>query len=38
MFSWIWSLGGSLRTEYRKLFDVFTKKLTSGDIPLPANV
>ena len=35
IFAYIWSLGGSLRTEYRKPFDIFTKKLTNGDIPLP---
>lgn len=38
IFSYIWSLGGSLRTDYRKPFDIFTKKLTNGDIPLPTNV
>ncbi len=31
-------MGGSLRTEFRKPFDIFTKKLTNGDIPLPSGV
>ena len=35
VFSYLWSLGGSLTTEYRKPFDIFIKKLTNGDIPLP---
>jgi dynein heavy chain len=35
VFSYIWSLGGSLTTDYRKTFDIFIKKLTNGDIPVP---
>jgi hypothetical protein len=31
-------MGGSLTSQYRKPFDIFVKKLTNGDIPLPHEV
>ncbi|EAR85626.2 dynein heavy chain (macronuclear) [Tetrahymena thermophila SB210] len=34
MFAFVWGIGGSLTTEYRKQFDVFVKRLANGDIPL----
>lgn len=34
MLAFIWGIGGSLATESRKQFDMFTKKLAGGDIPL----
>ena len=32
IFCVVWSLGGAIRTESRKPFDLFLKKLFSGDI------
>lgn len=37
MFSFIWGIGGSLTTECRKTFDVFIKKLVSGEVPLSSD-
>ena len=31
-FAVIWSLGASVTTDFRKTFDLFVKKLFSGDI------
>jgi len=33
LFAMTWSVGGSLITESRKQYDIFLKKLISGDVP-----
>jgi len=32
IYCFVWSIGGSIKTEFRKPFDLFLKKLFSGDI------
>ncbi|KRX11121.1 P-loop containing nucleoside triphosphate hydrolase [Pseudocohnilembus persalinus] len=32
VFAFIWGIGGAVTTEHKKQFDIFTKKLASGDL------